>query len=261
MTFSWREVPDPKIRWSRAAWSKVTVVTSADVERLDNRQPGLFTFKTAIVWTISFPCNWPQLHFPCGAYLSLSEELLTSDSLLDSGLFLELSLGFCSVDLPLSIHKHVQASGLLHLLSNPDPDNYRPKTLSPCPSLAALCPLLLSEPVLVHSLSCGSCFHIICSPFMNLTPHPSGTMLRDNTRVTAKGNNESSLFFSGLAVSVDWTPSVHWEKSMEVMPKTLRFSLLSAFWMAPEFHISDEICWSLREGKTLVIQTSTPGFL
>lgn len=92
MTFSWREVPDPKIRWSRAAWSKVTVVTSADVERLDNRQPGLFTFKTAIVWTISFPCNWPQLHFPCGPCLSLSEELLTSDSLLDSGLFLGSAL-------------------------------------------------------------------------------------------------------------------------------------------------------------------------
>lgn len=45
------------------------------------------------------------------------------------------------------------------------------------------------------------------------------------------------------------------------LPKTLRFSLLSAFWMAPEFHISDEICWRFREGKTLVIQASTPGFL
>lgn len=222
MTFSWREVPDPKIRWSRAAWPKVTVVTTADAERLDSRQPGLFTFKRAIVWTISFSCNWPQLHSPCGACLSLSEELLTSDPLLNSGLFLELSLCLCSVDLPLSIHKHVQASGLLHFLSNPDLDNYRPKTLPPCPSLAPLCPLLLSEPVPVHSLSRGFCWHSIYSPFMNLTLHPSGTMLRDNTSVTAKGNNESSLFFSDLAASVDWTPSVHWEKSMEVTAQDIK---------------------------------------
>ena len=97
MTFSSREVPDPKIRWSRASWSKVTVVITADAKRLESRQPGLFTFKKAIVWTVSFPCNWPQPHSPCGACLSLSEELLASDPLLDFGLSLELSVGLCSV--------------------------------------------------------------------------------------------------------------------------------------------------------------------
>ena len=222
MTFSWREVPDPKIRWSRAAWSKVTVVITADAKRLESRPPGLFTFKKG----------------HCLDHLISLQ--LTSAPLSLRGLPLTIwgapgirpTIRFWSFPwaqpwsllcyLPPFVHKHVRASGLLHLLSNPDLDTSCPKTLPPCPGLAPLCPLLLSEPGLVHSLSCGSCFRIICPPFLNLTPHPSGTMLSDNTSVAAKGNSESSLFFNDLAVSVAWTPSVHWEKSMEVTAQDIK---------------------------------------
>lgn len=85
-------------------------------------------------------------------------------------------------------------------------------------------------------------------------------MLGDNTNVTTKGNNWLSLFLNDLAVPVDWTPSVHQEKSMEVTAQEIKVQSLSAFWPTPKSHISDESYWSLMERKTLVVQTSMAGF-
>lgn len=92
----------------------------------------------AIVWSTSFHCIWSELHSSCGACLSLSEEFLTSDPLLGSSLFSELILGLCSVALPSSDHKHMQASVLVHLLSNPDLDKPG-STVSPASLWARAC--------------------------------------------------------------------------------------------------------------------------
>lgn len=66
--------------------------------------------------------------------------------------FPELILGLCSVGFPRSHHKHVQAPSLVHLPSSPDQDcscTKMPPLLGP----ALLCPLILSEIVLVHRTS------------------------------------------------------------------------------------------------------------